>query len=181
MSKEFLLKIARKAIENENFEPKEIPNWAKEKRGVFVTITKNNELRGCIGFILPLYPLWKGTIKAAREAAYGDPRFPPLDKDEIKEIKIEISILTKPKELNGNPKEFPNKIKIGRDGIIISKGIFSGILLPQVATEYHLSPIEFLDETCAKAGLPSKCWMNSKVYTFQAEIVSEPSEEKPNK
>ena len=180
MSKEFLLKIARKAIEDGNFIPKEIPGWAKEKKGIFVTITENNELRGCIGFILPVYPLWKGTILAAREAAYTGPRFPPLDKNEIDKIKIEISILTEPKKLLGDPKEFPNKIKIGRDGIIISNGQFSGVLLPQVAVEFNLSPIEFLDETCAKAGLPPRCWEYSEVYTFQAEIISESSKEKPN-
>ena len=179
MSKEFLLKIARKAIEDENFIPKEIPDWAKEKKGVFVTITKNGKLRGCIGFILPVYPLWKATILAAREAAYNDPRFAPLMKEEIKEIKIEISVLTKPKELNGNPEDFPNKIKIGRDGLIISNGPFSGVLLPQVAVEFHFSPIEFLNETCMKAGLPINCWKNSKVYTFQAEIISEPSKKEP--
>ena len=176
MSKDFLIKIAKKAIEDMNFEPKDIPKWAKERRGVFVTITENGKLRGCIGFILPIYPLWKGTILAAREAAYNDPRFQPLNKNEIDKIKMEVSILTEPKKLNGDPEDFPNKIKIGRDGLIISNGQFSGVLLPQVAVELNLSPAEFLDETCVKAGLPIGCWKYSKVYTFQTEIISEPPE-----
>ena len=168
-----MLKIARKAIEDPNFVPKEIPEYAKEKKGVFVTITKNNELRGCIGFPLPIYPLWEGVIKAARAAAYDDPRFPPLDKSEIKDIKIEISILTVPKEIEGDPKEYPKKIEIGKDGLIVEYDGYSGLLLPQVATEYNLSPEEFLDDTCIKAGLPPGCWKYAKVYKFQAEIISE--------
>ena len=179
MSKEFLLKIARKAIEDDNFIPKNIPEWAKEKKGIFVTITENGRLRGCIGFILPIYPLWKGAILAAREAAYNDPRFPPLRKEEIKDIEIEISILTKPKELTGNPENFPKEIKIGRDGLIVSNGPFSGVLLPQVAIEFNFSPIEFLNETCIKAGLPIGCWKNSKVYKFQVEVISESSKKQP--
>ncbi len=171
--REFLLKIARKAIEDPNFIPKEIPEEAKEKRGVFVTITKNGKLRGCIGFPLPVYPLWEGIIKAARAAAYNDPRFPPLDPSEFKDIKIEISILTVPKELKGDPKDFPKKVKIGKDGLIVKYDGYSGLLLPQVATEFGLNSKEFLDETCLKAGLPPGCWKYAKVYKFQAEIISE--------
>ncbi len=171
--REFLLKIARKAIEDLEYIPKKIPKKAQEKKGVFVTITENGELRGCIGFVYPIYPLWKGVILAAREAAYNDPRFPPLRKEEINKIKIEISILTEPQKIEGDPSNFPNKIKIGKDGLIVKYDGYSGLLLPQVATEFGFNSKEFLDETCVKAGLPPGCWKYSEVYKFQAEIISE--------
>ncbi len=180
-----LIHYARKAIEskfkNKKYVPKNVPSALKEKRGVFVTLEKypSNALRGCIGYIEPIKPLYEAVIDAAKEAAFGDPRFEPLRKDELNNVVIEISILTVPKELKGNPKEFPEKIKIGRDGLIVEYGLIKGLLLPQVAVEWEVGPLEFLEMTCEKAGLPRGSWIDPrvKVYTFSAELFKE---EEPN-
>ena len=187
---EFLVHLARKAIEyyletGKEIEPPEnTPLELWEKMGVFVTLNRykvppQQALRGCIGFPYPLYPLVKAAIKAAIYAAVDDPRFPPLSLDELDDITIEVSVLTPPELVESPPKERPQKIKVGKDGLIIKKGIYSGLLLPQVPIEWGWDEEEFLSETCWKAGLPPDCWMNenTEVYRFTAEIFEE---EHPN-
>lgn len=149
----------------------------EEKRGAFVTINKypSRVLRGCIGFPEPVLPL-KDAIKEAAISACHDPRFPALHENELDEIVIEVSILTKPKIISvRNPIEYPEKIKVGKDGLIVERGFYRGLLLPQVATEYGFDEKQFLNETCMKAGLSPDCWLdrNTRIYKFQAEIFEE--------
>ncbi len=183
---EFLVKLARKSIEEYLKSgkiikpPKDTPEELWEKMGVFVTLNrydvpKQTALRGCIGFPLPTYPLVEATIKAAIYAAVEDPRFPPVTLDEMDNLIIEVSVLTPPEPIEGPPEERPKKIKVGRDGLIIEKGFYSGLLLPQVPIEWGWDEEEFLAETCWKAGLPPDCWLDpdTKVYKFTAEIFEE--------
>ncbi|MGV8086459.1 MAG: AmmeMemoRadiSam system protein A [Candidatus Woesearchaeota archaeon] len=144
-------------------------------RGCFVTLHKNNKLRGCIGFPKPILPLYEQIIAATKAAAFDDPRFDPLTKEELKNVIIEISILTKPELIKvKNPDEYLTSIIIGKDGLII-KGKSSGLLLPQVATEYNFDVKQFLECLCEKANLDKDSWKNSenKIYKFHAEIFSE--------
>ncbi len=183
---EFLVRLARNAIEEylrnrrEIEPPRETPEKLWEKMGVFVTLTKHNApkhvaLRGCIGFPMPIYPLVKATIKAAIYAAVDDPRFPPVRESELDDLTVEVSVLTPPELIEGPPEERPRRIKVGRDGLIIEKGIYSGLLLPQVPVEWGWDEEEFLAQTCWKAGLPPDCWLDedTKVYRFTAEIFEE--------
>lgn len=188
---EFLVKIARKAVTEylKNFvkidKPSDVPNSLLEKRGVFVTIEKifrsedglwRRELRGCIGFPEPVYPLVEATIEAAISAATEDPRFPPMLLEELKSVVFEVSVLTKPMLVNyQSSSELVEKIKVGRDGLIIEKGMFKGLLLPQVPVEYGWNTEEYLSQACLKAGLPPNAWRygSVKVYVFQAQIFAE--------
>ncbi len=178
---QLLIKFAREAIkkyvkENGIIEPARAPEHLKGKRGVFVTLNKDSELRGCIGFPDPIKPLINGVIEAAIAAATSDPRFPPVTLDELNEIEIEVSVLTKPELIKvDDPTKYPEMIKVGRDGLIIEKGFHKGLLLPQVATEWGYDEEEFLCSTCMKAGLPPDCWYDpeTKVYRFQAQIFNE--------
>lgn len=148
----------------------------EENRGVFVTINTypERELRGCIGIPEPIMPLRKA-IKESAISACHDPRFPDLIEDELDKIIIEVTLLTKPKLLEVEPEEYPKHIEIGRDGLMVEKGMNRGLLLPQVASEYGWDVLEFLKHTCIKAGLPPNEWKNkdTKVYVFQGEIFSE--------
>ena len=170
-----LIEIARKAIKTyfskEDFNVDEF----NEKRGIFVTLYKKNELRGCIGYIKEI-ELNKGVIEAARSAAFSDPRFNSLQEDELKDIRIEISLLTKPELLEGN---YLKQIKIGRDGLIVEGNWNSGLLLPQVFVEYNTDEEEALEMTCEKAGMNKNAWKERdiRVYKFRCEVYSE---EKPN-
>lgn len=147
-----------------------------EKQGVFVTLHKHGELRGCIGFPEPVLVLYEAVVQAAKGAAFGDPRFPPLSKDEYKDISLEISVLTQPQLITAKkPDEYPKNITIGKDGLIIRSTFGSGLLLPQVAPEWDWNEEEFLSHTCQKAGLSMNFWKesNCKIYKFQAQIFKE--------
>lgn len=169
-----LIKLARQAIETEFSKkevsiPLELQDALVEKRGVFVTIYKNKKLRGCIGFPEPILPLGIALIKAAKSAAFEDPRFHPIDESELKYIKIEITLLTKPKKTS------LKNIKVGRDGLIVKKDGASGLLLPQV-WEQIPDKKEFLKALCTKAGLPSDSWEKDssvELYKFHGEIIRE--------
>lgn len=175
-----LVKLARDAISSaftskkislEKYE-KEFP----EKQGVFVTLHKEGELRGCIGFPEPIYPLYRAIFKAARSAAFQDPRFSPLTEDELEEIDIEISVLTVPELIKvEKPEGYLEKITIGEDGLIIRGSFFSGLLLPQVFTEWNCDAKKALEMTCEKAGLGRDDWKNpeNKIYKFQAQLFAE--------
>jgi AmmeMemoRadiSam system protein A len=147
----------------------------KQLRGVFVTLTENSELRGCIGFPYPHLPLGDAVIQAAKSAAFADPRFLPLQEKELDKIKIEISVLTPPSELKCKVGERAKNIKIGEDGLIIDYLGYSGLLLPQVAIEHKMNKLEFLEACCEKASLPRDKWQDEKcqIFTFQAQIFSE--------
>lgn len=179
---EALVKTARKAIEKwvrerEKLSVKDYPRHWDEKRGVFVTIHSypEKELRGCIGYPEPVMPLIRALVDSAIQATQ-DPRFPPLEEQELDRIVVEVSVLTPPEPIRvKDPREYPEKIRIGRDGLIVRKGFYSGLLLPQVAPEHGMGKEEFLSHTCLKAGLPPDAWLdsNTQVYRFQAEIFKE--------
>lgn len=138
-----------------------------ELRGAFVTITKKGMLRGCIGHIRGLMPLYKTIEEMAAAAALDDPRFPPITKNELKDLEIEISVLTPFKQITD-----VKEIEVGKHGIYIEKGYSSGLLLPQVATEYRWDRDTFLEHTCRKAGLPPDAWKekDTRIYIFSADI-----------
>jgi len=170
-----LVKLARKTV-SDYFEKskREIkPNG--EKQGVFVSIHSfpQRELRGCIGFPLPIYPLREAVARAALSAALQDPRFPPLEKQELERVVFEVSVLSVPKETTAE------NVAVGRDGLIIEYRGFSGLLLPQVPAEFGWTANEFFDHLCLKAGLPTGAWKKKGVVlkSFQAEVFCEA---KPN-
>jgi len=165
----------RKVLENyfSNSPEPEIPKPEVflKQYGAFVTLRRNGQLRGCIGTFEPQKPLWQTLREMAIAAATQDPRFPPITKDELKEIKIEISILSPRKKID-NWKE----IKLGQHGVVVQKGFRSGTFLPQVATETGWDLEEFLSQLCTqKAGLPPDCYKDPLVnlYTFEAQILEE--------
>jgi hypothetical protein len=174
-----LVSLARKSIESFFSKEKlDLEKYSKfsEKQGVFVTLQKKGELRGCIGFPYPTLPLYRAVAAAARAAAFDDPRFGPVQEEELKDIRLEISVLTVPEELNvKRPEDYPKKVRIGDDGLIIQNRFTSGLLLPQVFTEYACTPEEALGMTCQKAGLKSDAWRNlsNRVSRFQAQIFRE--------
>ncbi|MDY6986236.1 MAG: TIGR00296 family protein [Candidatus Thermoplasmatota archaeon] len=149
-----------------------------EERGVFVTISTfpEKELRGCIGYPEPVYPLNKALALSTIAAATEDPRFPPVSPSELNHIVFEVTILTKPQKIEYNkPEELPERIKVGRDGLIAEKGYYRGLLLPQVPVEWGWDAEEFLSQTCWKAGLPKNEWKKGAVsfYKFEGEIFAE--------
>ncbi len=175
------LKLARAAIEkylSENTKIKagaDLPVIFEEERGVFVTLNKYGDLRGCIGYPYPIFKVKNAVIDTAISAAVGDPRFPPVTRGEFEEVTIELTILTTPQVLKVKPKELPKYVEIGRHGLIVNKGLYQGLLLPQVATEYNWSAEEFLCQTCWKAGLPQDAWLeeDTEVSTFEGQIFKE--------
>ncbi len=172
--KKILLKIARDSIKEylknkKLITPKVDDPELKEKRGVFVTLKINGELRGCIGYPIPYKPLYSAVAELAIESATSDPRFPPVQLEELEKIEIEISVLTLPKPISSY-----EEIEIGKHGIIVSKGPFRGLLLPQVPVEYEWSLEEYLSHGCMKAGLPSDEWKKGvEIEVFEAEVFSE--------
>ncbi|MEE8183451.1 MAG: TIGR00296 family protein [Thermoplasmata archaeon] len=172
---------ARKVVENyvrgEVQHDLDLPDGFEEKSGVFVTIDTfpARELRGCIGYPEPFFPLKEALVKASQEAT-RDPRFPPLREAELDDIVIEVSLLTPPEEvIVRKPKEILKSIVIGRDGLIARKGVFRGLLLPQVAVDWEWDVEEFISHTCMKAGLRSDDWLkgDTRIYKFSAEIFGE--------
>ena len=144
-----------------------------DRRGVFVTLTLKGNLRGCIGYPYPTLPLNIAVEKAAKSAAFSDPRFPPVSRDEFNSLSFEVSVLTLPCEIIVEDRiMLPEKITVGRDGLIVEHGAFSGLLLPQVATEWNFDSRTFLDQVCVKAGLPKNSWMRKdcKIFTFEAQV-----------
>jgi len=139
----------------------------KEPGAAFVCIHKGKDLRGCIGMIEARAPLWETIKRMAVEAAFGDPRFCAIAGDELDKIDIEISVLT-PMRRIGDLSE----IEIGKHGLFIRRGIRSGLLLPQVATEHNWNREQFLKWTCNKAGLPEEAWKDEDVelYVFSADV-----------
>lgn len=152
----------------------ELPPIFDEKRGVFVTLTKDELLRGCIGHPYPDSPLKYAITDSAISAALRDPRFPPVRSDEMKRVVVEVTVLTPPERIEALPKDLPGKIEIGRHGLIVKKGYRQGLLLPQVAPENDMDEIDFLSHTCLKAGLEYDAWITgAEVYCFEGQIFAE--------
>lgn len=178
----FAVQTARRfvetAVSGRKFEIGEIPEIFHKKSGVFVTINTfpKHNLRGCIGYIEPLFPLIDGLEKASISAALSDPRFPPVKEEELEDLVIEVSLLTPPELIKvKKPKHYAKEVKIGKDGLIVEKGFRKGLLLPQVPVEYNWKVDEFLSHTCMKANLMPDAWLEegTKIYKFSAEIFSE--------
>ncbi len=169
-----LLKIARNAMERRIDKTLDIPKGFSKKQGVFVTLTIKGELRGCIGYIEPIMPLYKAVEECAFSAAYNDPRFPPVTSGEFKHVRIEISILTVPKKLPyKDTKDLLKKLS-HKFGVIIRKGPHSATYLPQV-WEQIPEKEEFLSSLCMKAGLPEDAWKagDLEVSTYEVEKMHE--------
>ena len=159
---------------------KEFKNNFSFKSGVFVTLNTTLGLRGCIGYPLPDKSLFDALEDAAISAATEDPRFPPVKYKELDSITFEVTVLTPPKKIVvSKPEEYLSKIKVGRDGLIVKHGFYSGLLLPQVPIEYGWNEEEFLEYTCEKAGLPKNYWKNSEteIQKFEGIVFKE---ETPN-
>ncbi len=178
---QYLINLAREAIEiylDKQIKidvPSECPKHLKENLGVFVTLNKNQNLRGCIGYPEPVIPLIQATINAAISAAVFDYRFPKLRSDELEDIQIELTVLTKPELIDTPKEEYLDNIIIGEDGLIVEMGFSRGLLLPQVATENNMNAEEFLSHTCLKAGLSPNSWIEDdiKLYKFHGQIFHE--------
>lgn len=179
---EYLLLEARKTIQDRLSGKKDIPQETKdlptvfhEKRGTFVTLTTRGNLRGCIGHIIPQESLIDGIRENAINAAFRDPRFSPLTRDEWKNVQVEISILTEPKPLAyTGGKDLLNKLRPGVDGVIIKKGFHQSTFLPQV-WEQLPDKKAFLNHLCLKAGLSGNAWETGdlEVSTYQVQAFEE--------
>jgi uncharacterized protein (TIGR00296 family) len=176
---QYLVEVAKNAIATyletgrRPFIPEDCPEELKEELGVFVTLNKKHRLRGCIGYPEPVKSLIESTIDVAIAAAFDDPRFPELKKEEYNDLEFEVTVLTQPELIEiAHPDQYLKEIEIGRDGLIIQKGYARGLLLPQVAPENGFSVEEFLDHTCMKAGISADSWMDEScdVYKFQGQI-----------
>ncbi len=174
-----LLRLARSSIEGyfsgKELETEDVKHLNNEL-GIFVTLNKRGALRGCIGFPEPIMPLYKAVIEASKSAAFKDPRFPPLKKEELEDIHLEISVLTEPELMaKYEPESVKEEIVIGKHGLVIKHPYGSGLLLPQVPVEQNWSVEEFLKNLCYKAGLPPTAWQRDKseIYRFEAQVFSE--------
>jgi len=182
----FLVKTARRAVTEflSNGNRMKLESELEEKfsfnSGVFVTLNNPDGLRGCIGFPMPEKKLSHAIIEGAIAAATEDPRFPSVKINELNDIVFEVTVLTPPVEIDvSDPMEYLEKIKVGRDGLIIRHSFSSGLLLPQVPIEYSWNVEEFLQHTCEKAGLARDTWKNEsvKIEKFEGIIFKE---ETPN-
>ena len=181
-----LVQLARQAISSylENHQiikpPTDISEQLRRKSGAFVTLNSTkpvHELRGCIGFPYPNETLVNAVINGAIYAATEDPRFEPVSLRELKEsVAIEVTVLTAPQTLKARDrKTLPDLVEVGRHGLIVEGKRTSGLLLPQVATEWHWEASEFLMNCCLKAGLPPDSWLlnDVEVKVFEGEIFEE--------
>ena len=178
----FLVKTARMAVTEFLSNDKRMKLESEHEKkfsfnsGVFVTLNNADGLRGCIGFPMPDKKLSHGIIDAAIAAATDDPRFSPVKTNELNDIVFEVTVLTPPVEITvTDPMEYLEKIKVGRDGLIIRNSFSSGLLLPQVPVEYGWNVEEFLQHTCEKAGLEKDTWKNEKVKIekFEGSVYEE--------
>ncbi len=168
--KDYLHELVRLSIRSRFESNVRLPAAVSEKLeqpfGAFVTLKKHGRLRGCIGHIVNDKPLRETIAEMAQAAAFNDPRFPPLTTDELADLDVEISILS-PLEPCAADDVVP-----GRHGLLIRRGMHSGLLLPQVAREYGWNQKTFLAQTCLKAGLPSTAWQqpDTDIFCFEAEV-----------
>lgn len=171
-TKKNLLKLARITIKNrlKKTEEKLDYKFPEIKRGAFVTLHKHGDLRGCIGTFRSDKNVADVVKDMALASAFEDPRFPPLGLDELDEVDIEISVLSPLRKIKD-----VNEIEVGKHGLYISRGFKSGVLLPQVATEYNWDRETFLVHTCLKAGLPEDAWKDpaTRIEIFTAEVFGE--------
>jgi AmmeMemoRadiSam system protein A len=169
----FLLRLARRALE-ESVRLRRLPQSEApdgpltEHCGAFVTLHKSGRLRGCIGYIESPKPLYQTVCECAQAAALRDPRFDPVELEELADLQLELSVLSPLEEIR------PEQVEVGRHGLLISRGFQRGLLLPQVAVEWKWEREEFLAETCLKAGLAADAWQHgAKIQAFTAQVFAE--------
>jgi len=140
----------------------------EELRGAFTTLHEDGRLRGCIGYVQAIFPLYRTVYETARAAAFHDPRFVPITRNELSHLQIEISVMSPLRPIE------PQAVVVGVHGLVVSRGGYCGLLLPQVASEYGWDRERFLAETCRKAGLPSDALARgAKLEAFTAEVFGE--------
>ncbi len=175
--KQELLKVARQSVETAVREkkvyspPADEPEALRTPRGAFVTLKENGNLRGCIGYMSPLKPLVETVRDVAAYAALEDRRFRPVGESELGLLEYEISVLSPLRRV-----EDINQIHVGQHGLLIRKGEYEGVLLPQVPTEEGWNRNTFLEQVCVKAGLPEQSWKDedADLFMFSALVFSEP-------
>jgi AmmeMemoRadiSam system protein A len=167
-----LLRLAHESIESA-LERREIPldpptAHLAQPRGVFTSLHLHGQLRGCVGYVLPVGSVYAAVAETARAAAFEDNRFSPVTLAEAPHLEIELSILTPPRPIAAEA------IEIGRHGLLISQGGRRGLLLPQVPIEHHWDRVTFLEQTCRKAGVPADAWQKgAAIEAFIAEVFGE--------
>ena len=167
-----LLRLAHDAIAS-TLDRTEIPLASSsphlaEPRGAFTTLYYGGELRGCVGYVEPIVSLYQTVIETARAAAFEDTRFWPVTREELAELQVSLSILSKPKPI------LPEQVEVGLHGLIVSQGAHRGLLLPQVPVEHNWDRLAFLQQTCRKAGLPLDAWQKGAVIeVFTAEVFAD--------
>jgi len=167
-----LLRVAHDAIlaalENRTVSLEAPTPHLAEPRGVFTTLHMHDELRGCVGYVLPSKSVYRAVAETAQAAAFSDTRFYPVTHEEALALEIELSVLSAPQPIR------PEDVEVGRHGLLISAHGRRGLLLPQVAPEHSWDRVTFLDQTCRKAGLPLDSWKrDAKVEAFTAEIFGD--------
>ncbi|MHA1588508.1 MAG: TIGR00296 family protein [Candidatus Thorarchaeota archaeon] len=183
-----LVKLARQTVDEivqhqrKAQPPQDASEYLWKESGVFVTLNSIEEdsvaLRGCIGRPYPTQPLIDATIDSAVDSATRDPRFPPVEPKELDAILVELSVLTPPVKVEyDDPMKLLELVEVGRDGLIVSRGMWRGLLLPQVPVDWKWNVEEYLQHTCNKARLPTDAWKDSQTefMSFQAEIFGEES------
>ncbi|HZQ94929.1 MAG TPA: AmmeMemoRadiSam system protein A [Candidatus Sulfotelmatobacter sp.] len=167
-----MLQLAHQSIVSA-LENREIPldpptSHFAEPRGAFTSLYRHGQLRGCVGYVLPISSVYRAVAETARAAAFEDTRFPPVTLEEARDLQIELSILSPPQPIDAE------HVQIGRHGLLIGMGGYRGLLLPQVPLEHHWDRETFLEQTCRKAGLPPDAWRNgAKIEAFTAEVFGE--------
>ena len=176
----YLVRLARRSVEY-YFKhsklmpvPEDVPPRLKRPGAAFVTITtfydyEHRELRGCIGHVVAVKPLVESVIEVAVEAAFNDPRFPPMREEELPRVTFEVTVLGPLEPLPASPEERLNSFTIGRHGLVAKKGFLQGLLLPDVPLEYLWDRETFLAETCVKAGMPPYCWLDPSTEFYRYE------------
>jgi len=170
--RDLLLRLAHESILSA-LEERKIPldpptEHLTEPRGAFTTLYRRGQLRGCVGYVLPVSPVYRAVADTARAAAFEDTRFHPVTLLEARDLEIELSILSPPQPISAEA------IEIGRHGLLITMAGHRGLLLPQVPTEHHWDRTTFLEQTCRKAGLPLDAWKNgATIEAFTAEVFGE--------
>ena len=172
--KRALVDLARRSVVSEVThqppEPVRLEVDLPAASGVFVTIKRRGELRGCLGTLQCCEGLAEEVARCAADAASEDPRFPAVDPDELRELEIEVSVLGPLEAIAPDPAN----VVVGRHGLVAEQGVRRGLLLPQVATDWDWTAEQFLRQTCLKAGLPGDAWQTgARIFRFEAEVFGE--------
>lgn len=180
--RQLLLRLARRALEESvQFRPHSAIPEVKptegplvEPCGAFVSLHIGGRLRGCIGYVQAQKPLYRTVCECARDAALHDPRFRPVVAEELPKIHLEISLLSPMEDIS------PDQVEVGHHGLMVSRGPYRGLLLPQVAVEFRWDREKFLEETCVKAGLSGDAWKHgARIQAFTAQVFGEPRHSAP--